>query len=323
MRCPTTELLSDFRPTFAAREGRACRRIGGRENCGCRRNELDRRQANKFWLQATVVLQDGVWQSGPALPHRGALGAFAHDASGLYLAGAVGDAKGISALRLPPATEVQQPRRVLHLSSRGGIAGWEELAPLPTPTIAAAGAILEGTFYVCGGINSEGVTNKMYALDISDPAGSWRQCTQVPAPARALASLVAGDGSLYLIGGADNWDPLNPMKDAYRYDPKGDKWHRIKDLPWPSYAMVASMVDDRWILLTGRVDQDGIHKGIWLFDVVNGDYLLVGETIVPAATAAMVHIVPDEWWVIGGEPDLDRNRTNIVTVIRRHRDGVE
>ena len=271
----------------------------------------------KFWLHETVVLEDGTWRAGPALPYPGALAAFAHDAIGLYVAGAVGDARGIGALRLPPAPEIQQPRRVFRLSGHDSGATWQELAPLPRPTTAAAGAILDGTFYIFGGVNSEGVSKQMFALDTADPAASWRRCADLPGPARALATLASGGGSLYLLGGADSWEPLNPMRDTYRYDPKRDKWQRMKDLPWPSYAMVGGLVDERRILLTGRVDRDGIHKGIWLFDLANGDCLPVGEAIVPAATAALVRVSPNEWWVIGGEPDLDRNRAKIVTIIRR------
>ena len=161
----------------------------------------------KLWIQETLVLHDGAWRKGPALPYPGACGAYAHDASGLFIAGTVANAEGISALRLASAEEGRQAERVLRLGDRNGTLHWEELKPLPAATTAAAGAILDGTFYVCGGINSEGLSKRMYALDTSNRAGQWRRCADVPGVARAFATLVAGDGRLYLLGGLASWKP--------------------------------------------------------------------------------------------------------------------
>ena len=74
-------------------------------------------------------------------------------------------------------------------------------------------------------------------------------------------------------------------------------------------------VDSKHVLLAGRANGQ-IYDGIWLVDLPDLSTRLVGHAFVPTATAPLVHVRSGEWWLIGGEPDSNKNRTPRVAIIR-------
>jgi N-acetylneuraminic acid mutarotase len=105
------------------------------------------------------------------------------------------------------------------------------------------------------------------------------------------------------------------MRDAYRYNTQRDEWQRLPDLPSPGYAWAGCAVDENHIMLTGRADGK-IHKDIWLIDVRDMIVQQIGELVVQATTAPLVRVKEHEFWLIAGEPDSNKNRTNKITKIR-------
>jgi N-acetylneuraminic acid mutarotase len=258
----------------------------------------------KYWLNDSVVFRDGSWQAGPSLPHPWAYGMYAWDESGLYLAGGTDGEKKFTT--------------VYHLSDIQSNAAWEKLSSLPVAVQGGAGALLHGVFFITCGLTEDGPTNQMWSLSVRDTAAEWWQCASMPGPARLFPAFVACGKHLYLLGGMT----LNSqggieqvMEDAYRYDPSNDSWQRLSDLSAPGYAWAGCAFDNNHILLAGKADGQ-IHKGVWLIDVNNMKSQKIGEAIIQTTTAPLVEAAEGEWWLIAGEPDTNKNRTNKVTIIR-------
>ena len=104
------------------------------------------------------------------------------------------------------------------------------------------------------------------------------------------------------------------MQDVYQYNPDKDSWLRLKDLPWPGYAWYGSSIDENHIILAGRADGK-IYNDIYLIDVRDMTTQKIGEAIIQTTTAPLIKIRSDELWLIAGEPDSNKNRTNRITCI--------
>lgn len=258
-------------------------------------------KTTKYWLKNSAIFRDGRWIPGPDLPKPIAYSMYAHDNSGLYIAGGTSD--GVSSLS-----------SIYYLRSMDETSNWEPLPDLPVAVSNGAGAILKGKFYVtCGSIDIE-KTNKMWVLDIRKPGSKWSECQPLPGIGRMFPSLVACGKYLYLLGGLSETSPLTPLNDIYRYDPAKNEWIRMKDLPIKGYAWVSQPVDSKHLILTGRAD-GSIHKGIWIIDLGDISVNEAGTLITPSTTAPLVSISKKQWWLIGGEPDANKNRTEKVNVI--------
>jgi hypothetical protein len=89
----------------------------------------------------------------------------------------------------------------------------------------------------------------------------------------------------------------------------------MEDLPYQGYAWTCKAVDERHILITGRADGT-IHKQIWIYDVEDLSITEVGELVIQSATAPLIRVSHDTWWLVGGEPDSNKNRTDKVSIIK-------
>jgi len=265
-------------------------------------NNWSKDKTSKLWLSDAAVFSNGQWVRGPALPKPVAYAMYAHDASGLYFAGGTEDGKSAS-------------RDVYRLRSVEAGKTWEPLPKLPFGIHSGAGAILNGKFYVCTGNTGKADTDKMFVLDLRESKGQWQECRPVPDGKRMLTSLVACGKYLYLMGGLSNGLSLT---DAYRYDPDNNQWKKLNDLSIKGYAWVAESVDSNHLVLTGRADDSkpfSIHTGIWIVDVNDMSVRKSGELIEASTTAPLIRVKDKQWWFVGGEPDSNRNRTGVVSVI--------
>ena len=258
-------------------------------------------KTTKYWLKNSAVFVNGKWVAGPDLPHPVSYAAFSYDKNGVYIAGGTNDGKSLS-------------HEVYKMTSLNEGDKWVPLPNLPVEAGYGAGAILKGKFYVaCGSVGSEN-TNRMWALDLDKPGSNWKECESVPGIGRKLPSLVACGKYLYLLGGLAETSPLTPFRDAYQYDPENDQWVQLADLPLKGYAWVSAPIDKDHLLITGRAFGN-IDKGIWVLNLRKMSMKKVGININPATTAPLVKIADKQWWLIGGEPDADKNRTGKVSVI--------
>jgi N-acetylneuraminic acid mutarotase len=266
-------------------------------------NNWSKDKTTKYWLKNSVLFKDGSWIPGPEMPGPLAYAMYAYDKSGLYVAGGTSDGTSVSA-------------DVYRLSSLKKGNGWESLPLLPEALNNGAGAILNGRFYVACGSAGTKKTNRMWYLNLNKKTGTnWTECKPLPGAGRMFPSLVACGKYLYLLGGLAETSPLTPLNDFYRYDPAANEWTKLKDLPFKGYAWVSQPVDDRNIIITGRADGT-IHKGIWIIDTEDVSVREAGSLVIASTTAPLIRIGEKQWWLIGGEPDANKNRTEKVNVIR-------
>ena len=154
----------------------------------------------------------------------------------------------------------------------------------------------------------------MWVLDTNNAGSNWRECQPLPGVERMFPSLVACGKYLYLLGGLAETSPLKPLKDIYRYDPDKNEWIQLADLPLMGYAWVSQPVDDNHLIITGRADGK-IYKDIWIIDLRDLSMKQIENLISPATTSPLIKIAKKQWWLIGGEPDANKNRTEKISVI--------
>lgn len=264
-------------------------------------NNWSKDKTTKYWLKNSLFFRDGRWDAGPDLPKPLAYSMYAHDKNGLYIAGGTVDGTLLSA-----------DTYVLNSLKEGS--GWKELPKLPKAMAYGAGAINDGKFYVtCGSYRSEN-SNDMWVLDLNNPAADWRKCKSLPGKPRMFPSLAAAGKYIYLLGGLAETSPLTPLNDIFRYDPGKDEWEQLKDMPFKGYAWVSSPLDDKHLIVTGRADGK-IYDEVWILDLNDSSFKVAGNLVITSTTAPLVPVRKNEWWLIGGEPDANKNRTGKVSVI--------
>jgi len=259
-------------------------------------------KSTKYFIQNSLILEKSKWTEGPSLPLPIAYSMYACDGSGLYVAGGTSD--GVSML---------QKGYVLRSLQRD--AEWEELPDLPEPIGFGSGALLNGVFYVSGGVLNTGErTNRMWALNLSNLKAGWHECSPIPGVPRILHCLVACGDFLYVLGGLAENSPLTPLQDAFRYNDRNKNWEKLSDLPDKGYAWVAQPINDTNVLITGKADGQ-IHGEIWTLNLNTMKMSMIGNLIIPSATAPMIKVKNNQWWLIGGEPDSNKNRTEVTSII--------
>lgn len=259
-------------------------------------------KTTKYFLNNSLIFDNQKWSEGPLLPIPLAYSIYAYDSSGLYIAGGTSD--GLSMLK-----------NVYVLKSIKENTEWERLPDLPEAIGFGAGAILNDRLYVCGGlVNEVEKTNRMWVLNLKNIGNGWSECREMPGVPRMLHSMVASGRYLFLLGGLADTNPLTPLNDAYRYDPQKNEWAKLKNLPLNGYAWVAQPIDEFDLLITGRADGQ-VHSGIWVLNLEAMEMHLIGNLVVSSTTAPLIGLSDRVWWLVGGEPDSNKNRTEIVSVI--------
>ncbi|HEX4054228.1 MAG TPA: kelch repeat-containing protein [Tepidisphaeraceae bacterium] len=262
------------------------------------------RTVKSFLTNTEVFGKDG-WTEGPDLPIGLAEGAFAQDDTGLYLAG------GLSG--------VDQPTTVACcITAHHGKLQVQRLPDLPESIRGCGGAIIDGKFFVvCGQLGGRMAANHVWSLDLSSKDSKWIEMASLPGTGRAYPGVVACADSLYVLGGlADGTQSVHDrtLGDAFRYDPKSNRWFALGSLPMAGYCWNAAPVDARHVVLAGCADGQA-HNEIWLLDINTLGASIVGRVVIQVACAPLIKVSENTWWLIGGEPDSQKNRTNRVSEI--------
>jgi N-acetylneuraminic acid mutarotase len=189
----------------------------------------------------------GEWSPAPQLTHRRSYPASAEIEGRIYVAaGMVGETG-----RPLDFLERFDPERN----------EWTSLTPLPVSFSAAAGASLNGRFWVIGGDNSpEADGRQVYSYDLA--ADRWRSEARLPATRMNLAAVSFG-GKLYAIGGLD---PVHPTKTVFVYDPRTRRWTEGTPMPVALHAHSASVYRGEIWVFGGRDRTVARQRGVWIYN---------------------------------------------------------
>lgn len=260
----------------------------------------------KSWRTECFIFRDGAWSAGPALPSGLAEMAYASDGHSLVIAG--GNNAGVAT---PDA---------LILRSVDGNASWEQLPSLPVAVNGACGALVDGVFYVIGGLVAEANVATVWSLDLNDHSANWKACAPLPS-VRSYAGAAVIDNSIYVFGGyvAPQGDqPAAVQADACRYDHNTGSWERLQNWNLRGYCWATIAVNDHQILLAGQAAlEDGISGPVRLVDVQTMTWQPIGQLVNPTCAMGAIKVNDTTWWIPGGEPDANRNRTARTTIIER------
>lgn len=144
---------------------------------------------------------------------------------------------------------------------------WRELAPMPTPRLAAGGGVVGDRLYVAGGMTDNGrLSPAVEAYDFG--SGRWERLADIPTPREHVSSAVL-DGRLYVMGGRSLvTDSLNTVE---RYDPATDTWEEVAPLRQRAGSLEGASVNGRVLAIAGDDDREGWVTGaIQSFDPDSG-----------------------------------------------------
>lgn len=190
----------------------------------------------KTWHDAVYVLPspDQEWQRAGTLSRSLAYGVSVSTNRGLLCIGG-GDAES-------------HYRDVFLLKWENGSLKTEEMPSLPRPMAYGSGVQIGTKVYVAGGLESPDAAEPLktfWVLDLGAPAEqmAWRELPAWPGAPRMLSVAGTQEDDFFLISGAnlvpdENGRPQREfLTDAYRFDPEGETWTTLAELP---HAVVAA-----------------------------------------------------------------------------------
>jgi len=117
---------------------------------------------------------------------------------------------------------------------------WTTKAPMPTPRYLLGAAVLAGTLYVVGGLDSTNfVTDVVEAYD--PKTNTWAVRASLPTP-RAGLSVAVVDGILYAIGGVEIGFNNTNFNVVEAYDPNSNVWVTRTPMPTARCCMAVGVI---------------------------------------------------------------------------------
>jgi len=201
----------------------------------------------EHWRQQSDVFieEDGHWRRGAGLPMAQSEGVAIAHGERIHLI------TGRTPLS-PASTRWDEQRDTdFHQVLDTGSQTWSFAAPAPAPRNSAGGGVIDGRFYIVGGRTMAG--GNLARLDMYEPEGDrWHALRPLPVAAGGLAAAVLGK-YLYAFGGErlEMTGPEGVIAKAWRYDPAGDRWDALPDMPNPRHGLAAVTLSDRILLIGG------------------------------------------------------------------------
>jgi N-acetylneuraminic acid mutarotase len=155
---------------------------------------------------------------------------------------------------------------------------WDSIAPMHNnqERCQASSCVYDGNMYVFGGhelLNPNIYTNTAEKYD--PVADEWTVLENMPVACGAQESIVR-DGKIYLFGGETQSHygtfTYQPINDIWEYDPEGDSWKRMKDMPIKRLSTVGNgqQVGQYLYLLGGPTDTTSytpVQAEVWRFNL--------------------------------------------------------
>lgn len=132
---------------------------------------------------------------------------------------------------------------------------WATAAPAPTPRNSAAGAVIDGLWYVTGGRQVNG--GNLGILEIYDPREDrWRTAAPMPQGQGGLAAASAG-GKLYAFGGEFFDSGGGVYKECWCYNPTDDSWGRTTPMKSPRHGLAGTAIGRDIYAIGGALQAGG------------------------------------------------------------------
>lgn len=210
---------------------------------------------------------------------------------------------------------------VLLLQWTGSGVAIRQAAALPVPLTSGAAVVANGRVYLAGGYapgEFRTSRSEFWSLDLEDPNARWQSLPSWPGPPRAMATIAALRGSIYLLSGlevkagADGKAQSTYLVDAYRYD-RDETWTRLPDLPWSTIAapspapvdpvsgriFVLGGVDGRQV---GKMPREAqVPEDILAYDAPTGAWHLWPQRWPQAVVTTPTFAQGNRWYFISGE----------------------
>jgi cyclically-permuted mutarotase family protein len=137
----------------------------------------------------------------------------------------------------------------------------ERWPDLPEALTNASAALLGHTIYVAGGETMGGVSDKLYALDLTSASLHWVRVAALPKPLSHTVMIAAGH-RLFLVGGRKkNPGSISDLsRSVYSFDTVGRRWSECRDLPYPLSAGTGVLYDEQHLLLLGGDKGEVFHR---------------------------------------------------------------
>jgi hypothetical protein len=151
---------------------------------------------------------------------------------------------------------VKPVKSTLAFDPSSGTFGADALADLPTARIDLAGAVVDGKWYVFGGLLpvgqdlSAGVTDATNEGDVFTPGGAWKVLPPMPT-ARSGAAAVAVNGKIWVIGGATRFGA--PTGAVEVYNPVAGSWSVRPPLQVPRAFPAVAFLDGKIVVAGGTL----------------------------------------------------------------------
>ena len=142
-----------------------------------------------------------------------------------------------------------------HLVYDPGTDTWEKAAPALRARNSAAGAVIDGLWYLVGGRTvGSGNLNDMEVYDPKED--KWRLAAPMPQAQGGLAASAAG-GKLFAYGGEYFSDGGGVYKECWSYDPKRDHWEAGEPMLTPRHGLAGASVGNRIYAIGGAKKAGG------------------------------------------------------------------
>jgi len=138
-----------------------------------------------------------------------------------------------------------------HLVYDAASNSWDSAAPALSKRNSAAGAVINGLFYVAGGRTMSG--NNVPSLEIYDPKeDKWRSGSPMPQGQAGLAAATIG-GKLYAFGGEYFDNGRGVFKECWSYNPESDQWSASVPMLTPRHGLGAATVGTKIYAIGGAI----------------------------------------------------------------------
>src|SRR5688500_7457502 len=143
---------------------------------------------------------------------------------------------------------------------------WEALDPATLERTEVAAARVGRYVYVVGGFERRtgATTAATERYDIE--RGAWTRVADMPVPLNHAAA-ASYRGRVYVLGGYRGRSSLDSeTADLYRYDPRTDRWRRLRAAPTARGALAVGVIGHRLYAAGGANSRDGALTTLEIYD---------------------------------------------------------